>query len=112
MTTETLMKKQEIIDLINSDNVVLIKVIHDVIYMMAEDPNKKNLLKFAGYTDDELRKVDSVVPYHFVQKIQEFYPKFKTRYFVYDYNNMPYGEFVNVMEKFTEKLIQIMHDNV
>lgn len=67
--------------------------------------DKRKMLAVAGYTDNELSKVDTAVPQTYSDKVRELVPTWNGSYHVYDYNP-PYtwGMFKNVAELFVTKL--------
>ena len=60
--------------------------------------NKHDLLKLAGYTDDQVRKIDSAYP----MALRESFENVGCNpiYFSYDYNENNFGSPINCAEKF------------
>jgi hypothetical protein len=106
-TTEQ--NKQTILEYINSDLLEakeLIQLFSDIIDLKNGHTTKNDLLKFAGYTNDQCRKVDSAYPQPYADSIREIYPDFNNGIHCFDYNNMSFGEMVNISNLIATRVIK------
>lgn len=99
------LKKQQLkkyIDFFEDDQC---EVILDFLKAMTNGPLSKGvLMKLSG----KERNVDSALPTHFIQKIQNINSNFNTHYHVMDYNDDSFGKLTNV----AEATIELMHNKL
>jgi hypothetical protein len=74
-----------------------------VAYFMVNGFNKGELMK-ALYTPEKYRKVDSAYPQPYADKIRELFPNFNKGNYCFDYNEMNFGELVNLNDSFIKYL--------
>ena len=110
METTTEQKRELIKDYVNEFD-EFTEFIYDLMQINKLDIGVKNaMLKFAGYTLDQCRKVDSAIPLEYSRRIQEIYPEFNGMAHGYDYNNQSFGEMINIVEKFGQAVLTKMYE--
>jgi len=78
----------------------------DFLYeIITRNNSLRDTLQIAGYTKEMMRKVDMAYPEPLRYKILE--AGCDPDYFVYDYNKKSFGEFLNIAEKFGEKVCRM-----
>ena len=100
-------KKEILLDAITND--YLSKDVIELIYDIAnisEFPNKRDLLKFAGY--DVNKTFDTAYPIDYFRRIEEIYPDVKKGNYIFDYSQNNYGELVNINNLIVERILKTL----
>lgn len=103
-------KKDDLIQWLTDDVIKdeEIEVIHFLLNTGLND--KREMLKFAGYSDKEQKQIDTATPIDYTRKIKEIYPNFKPMNCVFDYNEKSFGELINVVDLVGQKIIKVFNN--
>ena len=99
------MKNSEIIQYIEYSEELKTLVI-DIINLKNGGQQFSNVLTFAGYTEEQKRKIDSAYPSPYADQIREIYPDFRNGLHCYDYNTATFGEMRNVNNLIAKRILK------
>ena len=78
----------------------------DIINLKNGGQQFENVLTFAGYTEEQRRKIDSAYPSPYADQIREIYPDFRNGLNCFDYNGNTFGEMRNVNNLIAKRILK------